>query len=97
MTAEPWKHSSVLEVLSDLSDEALEGQLADERLRGFLVAADLPQSHGTGTVTVRLLDATGGRGALPGGFGGQLLPGSFSSGGLASRLLGSGHPSASAS
>ena len=97
MTAELWKHSSVLEVLSDLSDEALEGQLADQQLRGLLVAADLSQSLGSGTVTVRLLDAAGGRGrgALPGSLGGQLLPGSSSSGGLTSRLLGSGHPSAS--
>ncbi|KAL7402236.1 hypothetical protein ABVT39_011767 [Epinephelus coioides] len=30
--------------------QALEGQLADEQLRGFLVATDLSQSHGTGPV-----------------------------------------------
>ncbi|KAK5599534.1 hypothetical protein CRENBAI_019743 [Crenichthys baileyi] len=31
-----------------LEAQALEGQLADQQLGGFLVAADLPQSHGTG-------------------------------------------------
>ncbi|KAF3857801.1 hypothetical protein F7725_011002 [Dissostichus mawsoni] len=48
-----------LEVLSDLPHQALEGQLADQQLGGLLVAADLPQSHGTGPVTVRLLHAAG--------------------------------------
>lgn len=80
-----------LEVLGDLSDEALEGQLADEQLGGFLVAADLSESHGAGPVAVRLLDSAGGRGALAGGFGGQLLAGSFASGGLTGCLLGSRH------
>ena len=80
-----------LEVLGDLPDQALEGQLADQQLGGLLVAADLSESHGTGTVPVGLLDSAGGRGALPGGLGGQLLPGSFSSGGFTGRLLGSRH------
>uniref|UniRef100_A0A671TM75 Core Histone H2A/H2B/H3 domain-containing protein n=1 Tax=Sparus aurata TaxID=8175 RepID=A0A671TM75_SPAAU len=47
-----------LEVLSDFSDQALEGQLADEQLGGFLVATDLSESHGTGPVTSA--PATGG-------------------------------------
>ena len=35
-------HAQVgLEVLGDLAHQALEGQLADEQLRGLLVAADL--------------------------------------------------------
>ena len=80
-----------LEVLSDLPDQALEGQLADQQLGGLLVAADLAESHGPGPVAVRLLHSAGGRGALPGGLGGQLLPGSLSSGGLTGGLLGSGH------
>ena len=80
-----------LEVLGDLPDQALEGQLADEQLGGFLVAADLSQSHGTGPVSVGLLHSAGGRGALTGGLGGELLPGSFSSGGFTGGLLGSGH------
>ena len=36
-----------LEVLSDFTDQALEGQLADEELGGFLVATDLTESNGT--------------------------------------------------
>ncbi len=47
-----------LEVLSDLTDQTLEWQLADEQLRALLVAADLTESNGSGTITMRLLDAT---------------------------------------
>jgi hypothetical protein len=36
-----------LEVLSNLTDEALERQLADQELRGLLVATDLTESDGT--------------------------------------------------
>ena len=36
-----------LEVLGDLTDKALEGQLADEELGGLLVATDLTESDGT--------------------------------------------------
>ena len=52
------------EVLSNLTNEALEGQLADEELSGLLVLADLTQSHGTGPVTMRLLHTAGGRGGF---------------------------------
>lgn len=41
-----------LEVLSDLTDQTLEGELADEELRGLLVAADFTQGHCTGPVPV---------------------------------------------
>ena len=80
-----------LEVLSDLSDQTLEGQLADQQLGGFLVTTDLSESHGTGPVTMGLLDSTGGRGALTGSLGGQLLPGGFASGRFTGGLLGSCH------
>ena len=46
-----------LEVLRDLADQALEGQLADQQLRRLLVLADLAQGDGTGAVAVGLLDA----------------------------------------
>ena len=36
-----------LEVLGDLTDEALEGQLADQQLGALLVAADLTKSNGS--------------------------------------------------
>jgi len=47
-----------LEVLGDLAHEALERELADQKLRGLLVLADLPEGHGAGAVAVRLLHAT---------------------------------------
>ena len=81
----------VLEVLGDLADEALEGQLADEKLGGLLVAADLAKGDGSRPVPVRLLDSSGCRRALSGGLGGELLTRGFASGGLAGGLLGSGH------
>ncbi len=80
-----------LEVLGDLPHQALEGQLADEQLSGLLVATDLTESHGTGAIPVGLLDATGGRGGLASGLGGQLLPGGLASSGLTGGLLGTGH------
>lgn len=80
-----------LEVLGNFSHQALEGQFADQQLSGLLVTTDLSQSHGAGPVTVRLLHAAGGRGALARSLGGELLPGCFATGGFASGLLGSGH------
>jgi hypothetical protein len=47
-----------LEVLSNLTDKALEGQLADKELSGLLVATDLTESDGTRLVAVGLLDTT---------------------------------------
>ena len=82
-----------LKVLGDFTDQALERQLADQKLGRLLVTTDLTESDRTGTVTVRLLDSAGGRRALASGLGGQLLAGSLSSGGLASGLLGTGHVS----
>ena len=62
-----------LEVLSNLTNQTLKRQLADEQLGGFLVAPDFTESHGTGLVAVRLLDTSGGWCALTSGLGGQLL------------------------
>ena len=80
-----------LEILSNLTNKALEGELADEQLSGLLVFTDLTESHGTGPVTMGLLDATSSRGGFASGLGGQLLPGGLASGGLASSLLGTSH------
>ena len=80
-----------LEVLGNLPDQTLEGQLADEELSGLLVPPDLTEGHGTGAVPVELLDTTVGGGGLASGLGGQLLPGGLASGGLAGGLLGTGH------
>ena len=80
-----------LEVLGDLTDKTLEGELADEKLSGLLVSSDLTESHGTGPVTMGLLDATGGRGGFTGSLGSQLLPRRLSSSGFTGGLLGTGH------
>ena len=80
-----------LEVLSDLTDKTLEGQLADQKLSGLLVTTDLTESHGTGAITMGLLDSTGGGGALTGSLGGQLFTGGFASGRFTGGLLGTGH------
>ena len=80
-----------LEVLGDLTDQTLEGQLADEELGALLVPTDLTESHGSGPVAMGLLDSTGGRGALTGGLGGQLLPGGLASSRFTGGLLGTCH------
>ena len=80
-----------LEVLGNLTDKALEGQLADEELSGFLVSSDLTESNSSWPVPVGLLDTSGGGGGFTGSLGGQLLPGSLSSSGLTGGLLGTSH------
>ena len=80
-----------LEVLSDLTDQPLEGQFADQKLSGLLVTTDLTESDGTGTVTVGFLDSSGGGGRFAGSLGGQLFAGSLSSGGFTGGLLGTSH------
>ena len=80
-----------LEILGNLTDQALEGQLADEELGGLLVSPDLTEGHCARPVPVGLLDSPGGRGRLAGSLGGQLLPGGLASGGLPGSLLGTGH------
>ena len=80
-----------LEVLGNLTDEALEGEFADEELGGLLVAPDLTEGDGSGLVAVRLLDSSSGGSALASGLGGELLPRGLASGGLAGGLLGTSH------
>ena len=80
-----------LEVLGDLTNEALEGKLSEEELSGLLELADLTKSHGSGAVTVGLLDTSGGGGALAGGLGGEGLAGGFATGRFAGSLLGTSH------
>jgi hypothetical protein len=47
-----------LEVLGDLTNQTLEGELADEELRRLLVATNLAERDGTRAEAVRLLDTT---------------------------------------
>lgn len=80
-----------LEVLSDLTYKTLEWQLADEKLGGLLVTTDLTESNCSGPVTMGLLHASSGRGALASGLGGQLFAWSLAPGGFTSGLLSTGH------
>ena len=80
-----------LEVLGDLTNQPLEGELADEELSALLVPADLAKRDGSGAVPVGLLDSAGGRGRLAGRLGGELLARGLASGGLPCGLLGAGH------
>jgi len=80
-----------LEVLGDLTDQSLEGELADEQLGRLLVTTDLSESHGTGPVPMGLLHSSGGRGTLASCLGGQLLARSLSSCRLTGCLLSSCH------
>lgn len=47
-----------LEVLGNLTDQTLEGELADEQLSGLLVATDLTESNGTCKGPVRIMMIT---------------------------------------
>ena len=80
-----------LEVLGDLTDKTLEWELTDEKLGRLLVSPDLTESHGSGPVTMGLLDSTGSRGGLASSLGGQLLSRGFASGRFTGGLLGTGH------
>ena len=51
---------SYLEILSDLTNEPLEGELPDKQLSGLLVTPDFTESHGSGTEPVGLLDTASG-------------------------------------
>jgi hypothetical protein len=48
-----------LEVLGDLTDQALERELADQELGGLLVAADLAERNSSRAVAVGFLDVAG--------------------------------------
>ena len=47
-----------LEVLSNFTDETLEGELADEELGRLLVTPDFTESDSSRPETMRLLDTT---------------------------------------
>ena len=81
-----------LKLLSNLTNQTLEGQLPDQQLGGLLEPSDLTESDGTRLKAMRLLDSSrGGRGLFAGGLGGDRLAGSLSSGGLAGGLLCTSH------
>jgi len=80
-----------LEVLGDLTNQTLEGELSDEELGGLLVTTDLTESDSTRLVSVGLLDTSGRWGRLAGSLGSKLLTRGLATGGLSSGLLGTSH------
>ena len=75
-----------LEILGNLTYQTLEGKLTDEQIGTLLVPTNLTEGDGSGSVSVGLLDSSGGGGRFTGGLGGELLAGSLSSGRLAGGL-----------
>jgi hypothetical protein len=71
--------------------QALEGELADQKLSRLLVTTDLTESDGTGLVSVRLLDTSGRRGTLASSLGCELLSRGLATGRLAGSLLSASH------
>lgn len=80
-----------LKVLSNLTNQTLEGQLAQQQLSALLVAADLAKSHCSWAEAVRLLHSSCSCASLAGSLGGNGLAGSLSSGRLSCGLLGASH------
>ena len=80
-----------LEVLGNLTDQTLEGQLADQELCALLVATDLTESHCSWPVPVGFLDTSGGWCTLASGLGGQLLTWGLASSGFTGSLLCTSH------
>ena len=62
-----------LEVLGNLTDKALEWQLADEELSRLLVSPDFSEGDSAWAISVGLLHASSGWGILAGCLGGELL------------------------
>ena len=83
-----------LEILSNLPDQPLEGQLADQQLGGLLVTPDLTESDCAGPVPMGLLHSSCGRSRLPGCLRCQLFPGRLASCRLTRSLLRTSHLSA---
>ena len=69
-----------LEILSNLTDQTLERQFADQEFGRFLVTTDLTESDGTGMIPMGFLDSTGGWGRFAGSLGCQLFLGCLASG-----------------
>lgn len=69
----------VLEVLCNLTNQTLKGQLADKELSGLLILADLTKGDGSGTIAMRLLNASGGGRRLARRLRGERLARSFAS------------------
>jgi len=82
-----------LEILSDLTDETLEGELANKEIRALLVFTDFTESDGTRPEAMGLLHTASrnGSGLLGSLLRRELLSWGFATCRLASGLLSAGH------
>lgn len=78
-----------LEGLGDLTDETLEGELADEQISRLLVTTNLTKSDGSGSEAMGALGSSG-RGVLAGLGGSGSLAGHLATGVTTESLLGTG-------
>ena len=59
-----------LEVLGNLTNQSLKGELSDKKVRALLVPTNFTECDSSGSVSVGLFDSSGGRGRLTGSLGG---------------------------
>jgi len=82
----------VLELVGNLTNQALEGELADEKLGGALESLDLAEGDGAGAVAVSLLDGADRGGSLASSLAAESsLAGELATLGLVSSMLGASH------
>ena len=81
------------EVIGNLTHKTTKGCLADQKFGGLLVPTDLTKGDGSWTITMGLLDTSGGGARLTSYLGGELLTVRriFASGGLTGGLFGASH------
>jgi len=80
-----------LVILGNLSDESLEGQLADQEFGGLLVSSNLSEGDSSGAESMGLLDSSSRDGGFTGGLGCNMLSGGLSSSRFSGSLFGSSH------
>lgn len=71
-----------LEVLSNLTNQTLEGELSNEELGRLLITTDLTESDSSWLISVGLLDTSGRWCGLASGLGGELLTRGLATGGF---------------
>ena len=82
----------LLELVSNFSDESLEGEFSDEEISWFLVLSDFSEGNCSGFEAVGLLDSSGDWGALSGDFlSNELLSGHLLGSWLSCSLFCSSH------
>jgi hypothetical protein len=81
------KAEIAFEILSNLTDQSLEGEFTDQQVSRLLVPTNLTQGDCARTVPVGFLDTTRGRGGFARRLGGELLARSFPSGAFTGAVI----------